>query len=123
MYCRSRATKNRCSQKSLMFQNEIINEPQFYEPHLLPVKISASCTLSIKFYAGSKFYVINTIASLKASSNEKTLLQKHFVSMLYKAVLLGRANKQFLFCFRGANAMSSINIAWTESDFCNFNHF
>ena len=109
----NRATKNRCSQKSLTFQNEIIKEPQLYEPHLLPVKISASCTLSIKFYAGSKLYVINTITPLKASSKEKTLLQKHFVSMLYKAVLLGRANKQFLLCFRGTNAMSSINIAWT----------
>ena len=40
-------------------------EPQFYEPYLLPVKISENCILSIQFYAGSKFPVINTIAPLK----------------------------------------------------------
>ena len=35
-----------------------------YKPYLLPVKISESCILSIQFYAGSKFCVINTIAPL-----------------------------------------------------------
>ena len=59
MYGRSRANKNRCSQKSLTFQNEIITEASFYEPHLLPVKISESCILSSQFYAGSKFCVIS----------------------------------------------------------------
>ena len=62
MYGRSRANKNRCSQKSVMFQNEMIMEAYFYKPHLLPVKTSDSCVLSIQFYVGSKFYVFNTIA-------------------------------------------------------------
>ena len=66
MYSRSRENKNRCSQKSVTFQNEISTEPQFNEPHLLAVKISESCILSIQFYVGSKFCVINTIPPLTA---------------------------------------------------------
>ena len=61
MYSRSRASKNHFSQKSVTFQNEISTEPLFYEAHLLPVKISEGCILSIQFYAGSKFCVISTI--------------------------------------------------------------
>ena len=61
MYGRSRASKNRCSQKSFKFQNEISTEPKLYEPHILAVKISESCILSIQFYEGSKFCVISTI--------------------------------------------------------------
>ena len=61
MYSRSRVSKNRCSQKSITFKNEISTEPLFYEAHVLPVKISESCILPIQFYAGSKFCVINTI--------------------------------------------------------------
>ena len=63
MYGRSRANKNRCSQKSTMFQNKIITEPYLYKPYLLLVKISESCILSIQFYAGSKFCLISTKAS------------------------------------------------------------
>ena len=64
MYGGSRANKNRCTcgQKPVTFQNETIMEAYFYKPHLLPVKTSDSCVLSIQFYAGSKFYVFNTIA-------------------------------------------------------------
>ena len=62
MYSRSRASKNRCSRKSVRFQNEISEEPQFYEPDLLVVKISEICILSVQFYAWSKFCVINTIS-------------------------------------------------------------
>ena len=62
MYGRSRANKNRGSQKSITFQNEIITEPYFYEPLILPVKISESCILSIQFYAGSRFCVIDSTA-------------------------------------------------------------
>ena len=61
MYSRSRANKSHCSQKSVTFQNEISMEPEFYEPHLLAVKISENGILSIQFYVGSKFCVINTI--------------------------------------------------------------
>ena len=63
MYGRRRANQNRCSRKSITLQNEIITEPKFYEPHLLPVKISESCILSIQFYVGSKLCVINTITA------------------------------------------------------------
>ena len=62
MYGQSRANKNRCSQKSVTFQNEMIMGAYFYKPHLLSVKTSDSCVLSIQFYAGSKFCVIDTIA-------------------------------------------------------------
>ena len=61
MYGRSKANKNHCSQKSITFQNKIVAEPSLYKPYLLSVKISESYILSIQFYAGSKFYVINTI--------------------------------------------------------------
>ena len=62
MYGQSRSNKNLCTQKFVMFQNEETTEPQFYEPHLLAVKISESCALSIQFYVGSKFCEINAIA-------------------------------------------------------------
>ena len=55
MYGRSKANKNHCRQKSITFQNKIIMGHLFYEPHLLPVKISESCILSIQFYAGQSF--------------------------------------------------------------------
>ena len=54
---RSRADKNHCGQKSIMFQDKIITEPKFYEPHFLAVKISESCILcilSIQFFCGVK---------------------------------------------------------------------
>ena len=73
MYSRSRASKNRCSQKSVMFQNEIRTEPLFYEPHLLVVKIYESCILSVQFFAGSKFCVINTIAPSQMQDPAVTL--------------------------------------------------
>ena len=62
MYSQSRASKNLCSEKSAMFQNEISTEPLFYKPHLSTVEISEGCILSIQFYAGSKCCVTNTIA-------------------------------------------------------------
>ena len=61
MYSQRRASKNRFSQKSVTFKNEISTDPLFYEPHLLAVKISESCIFFIQFYAGSDFCVINTI--------------------------------------------------------------
>ena len=64
MYSRSRASKNRGSQKSITFRNEISTETKFYEPHLLAVKIPERCILSTQFYAGSKFCVVNTISPL-----------------------------------------------------------
>ena len=78
MYSRSRASKHLCSQKSV-FRNEISTEAYFYEPHLLAVKISESFILSIQFYAGSKFCVINTISppqggSLTCCFDEKNIL-------------------------------------------------
>ena len=77
MYSRSRASKNRCSKKSVMFQNEISTDPYFYEPHLLAVKISESCILSIQFYAGSTFCVINIIPPLNAKYELCTLYMSY----------------------------------------------
>ena len=61
MYSRSRESKKRCSQKSVMFKNEISMGPYFYEPYLLAVKISES------FILPSKFKVIH-FSTLSAAS-------------------------------------------------------
>ena len=58
MYGRSKANKNRGSQKSITFQKNIYGT---LTVEGVSVKISESCILSIQFYAGSKFCVINTI--------------------------------------------------------------
>ena len=75
MYSRSRASENHSSQKSVMFQNEISTDPLFYETHLLAVKISESCILSIQFYAGSKFCVINTISPPESQKSISRILE------------------------------------------------
>ena len=40
----------------------VVKNLQFYEQYLLHVEISENYILFIQFYAGSKFYVIITIA-------------------------------------------------------------
>ena len=55
MYSRSKASKNRCGQKFVAFQNEISTEPQFFELYLLDVKISESCILTVQFFRGQSF--------------------------------------------------------------------
>ena len=47
-----------------------------YKPYLLSVKISESCILSIRFYAGSKFFVINTIPPLKDKISGISILKR-----------------------------------------------
>ena len=55
MYGRSRADKNRCSQKSITFQNKIITEPQLYKPYLLPVKFQKPAFYQFSFMRGQRF--------------------------------------------------------------------
>ena len=106
MYSRSRASKNRCSQKSVTFQNEISMKPLFYEPHLLAVKISESCILSIQLYAGSKFVLSILYVPLKDVHRQQKLMTDFFQT--FELTILVVTMKKNTMFSKGSNFRSLI---------------